>query len=195
MPRDSPRISLADRCGRAGCARRNRRGRSRLCARLRHGALSRNLLRHAEPCLVDDPLRHPRAFGCAWFDRRVQSAAADLSGICGRGPQRPPAALRADRDHRDRLGHAAAPLRQFAGRRDRGDPGERDPGRISRHLGCRRAAPHLRDRGDCSRLGGALVALAAGHIDPDLAYWTTSGEFVFVAILSGTGHVAAPCSA
>ena len=41
-------------------------------------------------------------------------------------------------------------------------------------------------------LGGALVALAAGHIDPDLAYWTTSGEFVFVAILSGTGHVAAP---
>jgi branched-chain amino acid transport system permease protein len=41
-------------------------------------------------------------------------------------------------------------------------------------------------------LGGVLVALAAGHIDPDLAYWTTSGEFVFVAILSGTGHVAAP---
>ena len=41
-------------------------------------------------------------------------------------------------------------------------------------------------------LGGALVGLAAGHIDPDLAYWTTSGEFVFVAILAGTGHVAAP---
>jgi branched-chain amino acid transport system permease protein len=41
-------------------------------------------------------------------------------------------------------------------------------------------------------LGGALVALATRHIDPELAYWTTSGEFVFVAILSGTGHVAAP---
>jgi branched-chain amino acid transport system permease protein len=41
-------------------------------------------------------------------------------------------------------------------------------------------------------LGGALVGLAAGHIDPELAYWTTSGEFVFVAILSGTTHVAAP---
>jgi ABC-type branched-subunit amino acid transport system permease subunit len=41
-------------------------------------------------------------------------------------------------------------------------------------------------------LGGALIGLAAGHIDPELAYWTTSGEFVFVAILSGTGHVAAP---
>jgi ABC-type branched-subunit amino acid transport system permease subunit len=41
-------------------------------------------------------------------------------------------------------------------------------------------------------LGGALIGLAAGHIDPDVAYWTTSGEFVFVAILSGTGHLAAP---
>jgi len=41
-------------------------------------------------------------------------------------------------------------------------------------------------------VGGALIAIAAGHIDPDLAYWTTSGEFVFVAVLSGTGHVAAP---
>jgi branched-chain amino acid transport system permease protein len=43
-----------------------------------------------------------------------------------------------------------------------------------------------------SGVGGGLVALSIGHIDPDLAYWTTSGEFVFVAILSGTGHVVAP---
>lgn len=41
-------------------------------------------------------------------------------------------------------------------------------------------------------VGGALTALAVGHIDPGMAYWTTSGEFVFVAILSGTGNVAAP---
>ncbi|HEY7726747.1 MAG TPA: branched-chain amino acid ABC transporter permease [Anaeromyxobacteraceae bacterium] len=41
-------------------------------------------------------------------------------------------------------------------------------------------------------LGGALTALAVGHIDPEMAYWTTSGEFVFVTILSGTGSVAAP---
>jgi branched-chain amino acid transport system permease protein len=41
-------------------------------------------------------------------------------------------------------------------------------------------------------IGGGLVALSIGHIDPDLAYWTTSGEFVFVAILSGTTNVAAP---
>jgi branched-chain amino acid transport system permease protein len=43
-----------------------------------------------------------------------------------------------------------------------------------------------------SGIGGGLVALSIGHIDPDLAYWTTSGEFVFVAILSGTANVAAP---
>lgn len=40
--------------------------------------------------------------------------------------------------------------------------------------------------------GGVLTAIISGHIDPELAYWTTSGEFVFVAILSGTGNVAAP---
>lgn len=40
--------------------------------------------------------------------------------------------------------------------------------------------------------GGVLTGLVSGHIDPELAYWTTSGEFVFVAILSGTGNVLAP---
>ncbi len=40
--------------------------------------------------------------------------------------------------------------------------------------------------------GGVLTAVASGHIDPDLAFWTTSGEFVFIAILSGTGSVIAP---
>ena len=41
-------------------------------------------------------------------------------------------------------------------------------------------------------MGGALTAVAVGHIDPEMAYWTTSGEFVFVAILSGTVSVLAP---
>jgi ABC-type branched-subunit amino acid transport system permease subunit len=41
-------------------------------------------------------------------------------------------------------------------------------------------------------LGGALVALAVGHVDPDIVYWTTSGEFVFIAILGGIGSVGAP---
>lgn len=34
-------------------------------------------------------------------------------------------------------------------------------------------------------LGGSITALAIGHIDPEFAFWTTSGEFVFVAILAG----------
>lgn len=41
-------------------------------------------------------------------------------------------------------------------------------------------------------LGGALMAISVGHIDPEMAYWTTSGEFVFIAILAGTGSVLAP---
>lgn len=43
-----------------------------------------------------------------------------------------------------------------------------------------------------SGVGGVLFAVANGHVDPTMAYWTTSGEFVFVALLSGTGNVAAP---
>lgn len=43
-----------------------------------------------------------------------------------------------------------------------------------------------------SGIGGALAATTVGHIDPDMAYWTTSGEFIFIAILAGTGSVVAP---
>jgi len=43
-----------------------------------------------------------------------------------------------------------------------------------------------------SGIGGVLTAVSVGHVDPDLAYWTTSGEFVFVALLSGTTNVIAP---
>jgi ABC-type branched-subunit amino acid transport system permease subunit len=41
-------------------------------------------------------------------------------------------------------------------------------------------------------LGGGLAATTVGHIDPDMAYWTTSGEFIFITILAGTGSVIAP---
>lgn len=34
-------------------------------------------------------------------------------------------------------------------------------------------------------LGGVIVGLAIGHVDPEFSFWTTSGEFVFVAILAG----------
>jgi ABC-type branched-subunit amino acid transport system permease subunit len=40
-------------------------------------------------------------------------------------------------------------------------------------------------------VGGALAALSIGHVDPNMAYWTTSGGFVFVTILAGTASVAA----
>jgi branched-chain amino acid transport system permease protein len=40
-------------------------------------------------------------------------------------------------------------------------------------------------------LGGALAALTIGHVDPNMAYWTTSGGFVFVTILAGADSIVA----
>ena len=40
-------------------------------------------------------------------------------------------------------------------------------------------------------VGGVLSVLVLGHIEPNFAYWTTSGEFVFVAILAGQHSVLA----
>lgn len=38
-------------------------------------------------------------------------------------------------------------------------------------------------------LGGAIAAMATGHVTPEMAYWSRSAEFVFVAILGGIGNV------
>lgn len=46
--------------------------------------------------------------------------------------------------------------------------------------------------GGLAGLSGALVAFNVGHADPALSYWTTSGEFVFVALLGGIGSIFAP---
>jgi ABC-type branched-subunit amino acid transport system permease subunit len=43
----------------------------------------------------------------------------------------------------------------------------------------------------CGGLGGALAVMSLGHIEPNFSFWTTSGEFVFVAILGGWQSVAA----
>lgn len=43
-----------------------------------------------------------------------------------------------------------------------------------------------------SSIGGVLWALSIGHVDPEMTNWTTSGHFVFISILSGTGSVIAP---
>jgi len=40
-------------------------------------------------------------------------------------------------------------------------------------------------------VGGALTVMSLGHIDPNFSYWTSSGEFVFVAILGGYHSVLA----
>jgi branched-chain amino acid transport system permease protein len=40
-------------------------------------------------------------------------------------------------------------------------------------------------------LGGALTALALGHVEPEFTNWTRSGEFVFVAVLAGYQSVVA----
>ena len=39
--------------------------------------------------------------------------------------------------------------------------------------------------------GGAISAISIGHVDPQMAYWTTSGGFVFVTILAGAASVPA----
>jgi ABC-type branched-subunit amino acid transport system permease subunit len=45
--------------------------------------------------------------------------------------------------------------------------------------------------GTLAGIGGALAALSIEHVDPNMAYWTTSGGFVFINILSGAGSIAA----
>jgi branched-chain amino acid transport system permease protein len=46
--------------------------------------------------------------------------------------------------------------------------------------------------GAISGLGGGLVAYLIGHVSPEFAFWVSSGDFVFVAVLGGTGSVFAP---
>ena len=43
-----------------------------------------------------------------------------------------------------------------------------------------------------SGLGGGLYAIATNHVDPLMTNWTTSGGFVFVALLAGRGSTIAP---
>jgi branched-chain amino acid transport system permease protein len=41
-------------------------------------------------------------------------------------------------------------------------------------------------------LGGAIAALAIGHVVPEMTYWTVSGQLVLVAVLGGIGGVVGP---
>lgn len=44
-------------------------------------------------------------------------------------------------------------------------------------------------------LGGAINALTVGHVDPEMAFWTTSGEFVVIAVLGGASGLITPIAA
>jgi branched-chain amino acid transport system permease protein len=46
--------------------------------------------------------------------------------------------------------------------------------------------------GALAGLSGILTGFSVGHIVPELAYWTTSGEFVFVAVLGGAASIPGP---
>jgi branched-chain amino acid transport system permease protein len=41
-------------------------------------------------------------------------------------------------------------------------------------------------------VGGALIAMTTRHVTPQIAYWTSSGELVFIAILGGAGSALGP---
>ena len=43
-----------------------------------------------------------------------------------------------------------------------------------------------------SAIGGVFWSMALGHVTPEMTNWTTSGQFVFIVILAGTGNVIAP---
>jgi branched-chain amino acid transport system permease protein len=41
-------------------------------------------------------------------------------------------------------------------------------------------------------VGGVILAVTAGLADPELAYWTHSGNLVFMTVLGGSGTFAGP---
>ena len=53
------------------------------------------------------------------------------------------------------------------------------------------ARANLRSAGALGGLGGAISAMALVNINPEFAFWTTSGEFVFVAVLAGVHSIGA----
>ncbi len=53
------------------------------------------------------------------------------------------------------------------------------------------ARANLRSAGALGGLGGAIAAMALGNINPEFAFWTTSGEFVFIAVLAGVRSIPA----
>ncbi len=50
---------------------------------------------------------------------------------------------------------------------------------------------NLRTAGALGGLGGAIAAMSLSNINPEFSFWTTSGEFVFIAVLAGVRSIPA----
>jgi branched-chain amino acid transport system permease protein len=50
---------------------------------------------------------------------------------------------------------------------------------------------NLRSAGALGGLGGAIAAMSLSNINPEFSFWTTSGEFVFIAVLAGVRSIPA----
>ena len=176
------------RCIRAGRDRRRGRRAHGGSDRLPAGALPRNLLRHAQSGAVDDPVRRAGEIRVARLDRRLHVATPTFLGYAPHRDALGPAlywltlgvdaiaAMLVGVYFRSVAGALAAPIRDNEIRVE--------------FLGVSvTSIIHIKVviAGILGGLGGALAALAIGHVDPNMSYWTTSGGFVFVTILAGAG--------
>ena len=53
------------------------------------------------------------------------------------------------------------------------------------------ARANLRTAGELGGMGGAIAGMALSNINPEFSFWTTSGEFVFIAVLAGVRSIPA----
>ena len=170
--------------------RRPCRGGARPSAR----ALPRDLLRDAVARVLDDPLRPAGEELGARLHRRLQPARQVVRRLRARRRRRTARVLRRRGDRRLRRRRRGAPLSRLALRaaRHRRSATTSCASSISARRCSGVVYANYVAAGALGGLGGALAALAVGHVDPEMAYWTTSGEFVFIAVLGGTGNVLAP---
>ena len=119
--------------------------------RLPAGALPRHLLRHAEPGDVDDPVGRAGEVGDARLDRRLPRRGRHAVRLPagGRGADAH-AVLAGARLLGARRAAGGALLPHAGGRAGGAGARQRDPRRVSRHLG---QPPHPPQAGDCRRAG------------------------------------------
>ena len=88
----------------------------------------------------------------------------------------------------DHVGDRAFAVRQGAA----GDPRQRDPRRLRRHLGAALPLDRLRHLGLLHGLAGVLWVPLNGLTTPDILYWPFSGEIVFMTVLGGFRNFTGP---